>query len=252
MSDPHAVGDPGKTLFVGRMAYSTTEASLRREFDAFGPVRSLRLVRRTTDAAPRGYAFVEMHSSRDAAAAAKALDGRRVDGRRVVVDVERGRTVAGWRPKRLGGGLGGPRMGGKPVAQVVGGGANTPFPTQGKPYIPLPYGGAALTPRGYGPPMPGPPYGGVGRERERERDTRPGAERERPREEASRRRSRSRDRDRDRDKERDKEKRRRRSRSRRRTRSRSKSRERERRRHKDGERAEKKQRTEEVREPGEL
>jgi hypothetical protein len=29
-----------------------------------------------------------------------------VDSRRVVVDVERGRTVPNWRPMRLGGGLG--------------------------------------------------------------------------------------------------------------------------------------------------
>lgn len=37
--------------------------------------------------------------------------GRKIDGRRVVVDVERGRTVKGWRPRRLGGGLGGTRKG---------------------------------------------------------------------------------------------------------------------------------------------
>jgi len=35
-----------------------------------------------------------------------------VDNRRVLVDVERGRTVPNWRPRRLGGGLGSSRMGG--------------------------------------------------------------------------------------------------------------------------------------------
>lgn len=30
-----------------------------------------------------------------------------IRGRKVIVDVERGRTVKGWRPRRLGGGLGG-------------------------------------------------------------------------------------------------------------------------------------------------
>ena len=35
-------------------------------------------------------------------AAYKRADGRKIDGRRVVVDVERGRTVKGWRPRRLG------------------------------------------------------------------------------------------------------------------------------------------------------
>ena len=34
-------------------------------------------------------------------------DGKRINNRRIVVDVERGRTAKGWRPMRLGGGLGG-------------------------------------------------------------------------------------------------------------------------------------------------
>ena len=39
------------------------------------------------------------------------MDGRKIDGRRVVVDVERARTVKEWRPRRLGGGIGGTRIG---------------------------------------------------------------------------------------------------------------------------------------------
>jgi hypothetical protein len=35
-------------------------------------------------------------------AAYKHADGKRVDGRRITVDVERGRTVKGWKPRRLG------------------------------------------------------------------------------------------------------------------------------------------------------
>lgn len=35
-------------------------------------------------------------------AAYKHADGKKIDGRRVVVDVERGRTVKGWLPRRLG------------------------------------------------------------------------------------------------------------------------------------------------------
>lgn len=36
------------------------------------------------------------------AAAYKHADGKKIDGRRVLVDVERGRTVKGWQPRRLG------------------------------------------------------------------------------------------------------------------------------------------------------
>ena len=35
-------------------------------------------------------------------AAYKYADGKKIDGKRVVVDVERGRTVKSWRPRRLG------------------------------------------------------------------------------------------------------------------------------------------------------
>lgn len=44
-------------------------------------------------------------------AAYKDADGLKLDGRRVLVDVERGRTVKGWKPRRLGGGLGSTRSG---------------------------------------------------------------------------------------------------------------------------------------------
>lgn len=36
------------------------------------------------------------------AAAYKHADGKKIDGRRVLVDVERARTVKGWLPRRLG------------------------------------------------------------------------------------------------------------------------------------------------------
>lgn len=48
-------------------------------------------------------------------AAYKKADGKKIDGRRVLIDVERGRTVKGWRPRRLGGGLGSTRKGGNDV-----------------------------------------------------------------------------------------------------------------------------------------
>ncbi|KAI5304987.1 hypothetical protein KEM55_009183, partial [Ascosphaera atra] len=40
-------------------------------------------------------------------AAYKETDGIKIRDRRVLVDVERGRTVKGWKPRRFGGGLGG-------------------------------------------------------------------------------------------------------------------------------------------------
>jgi U1 small nuclear ribonucleoprotein len=70
---------------------------------------------------PRGYAFIEYQHTRDMKTAYKQADGRKIDNRRVLVDVERGRTVPNWRPRRLGGGLGSTRVGGDEVNQKYSG-----------------------------------------------------------------------------------------------------------------------------------
>ena len=45
---------------------------------------------------PRGYAFIEFEHKNDMKTAYKMADGKKIEGRRVVVDVERGRTVPNW------------------------------------------------------------------------------------------------------------------------------------------------------------
>ncbi len=45
----------------------------------------------------------------------KQADGKKIDGKRVLVDYERGRTVKGWAPRRLGGGRGDTRKTKEPV-----------------------------------------------------------------------------------------------------------------------------------------
>ena len=112
-SDPNATTDPYRTLFVGRLAYDVTEDVLRREFEHYGAVSSVSVVRDKENDKPRGYAFVEFEREGDMKAAYRGMDGRRVEDRRIVVDVERGRTLDDWRPRRLGGGLGRTRAGGK-------------------------------------------------------------------------------------------------------------------------------------------
>ena len=115
-SDPKIKGDPYKTLLVSRISYETTEAKLKQEFQQFGTVKRVRMVMDTETGKPRGYAFVEFEHERDMKTAYKQGDGKKIDGRRVLVDVERGRTVRNWKPRRLGGGLGSTRAGGRGVA----------------------------------------------------------------------------------------------------------------------------------------
>merc|ERR1712014_254198 len=108
--DPNASGDPFKTLFVARVSYDTTEKKLKRELEVFGGIKKVRMVY-DQKGKPRGYAFVEYENERDLKNAYKQGDGKKIDGRRVMVDVERGRTVEGWLPRRLGGGRGPGRVG---------------------------------------------------------------------------------------------------------------------------------------------
>ncbi|KAK1291591.1 U1 small nuclear ribonucleoprotein 70 kDa [Acorus calamus] len=134
-NDPNMTGDPYKTLFVARLNHESTEQRIKREFETYGPIKRVsvmehphgvlqllhfKLVRLITDKEtnkPRGYAFIEYMHTRDMKAAYKQADGRKLDNRRVIVDVERGRTVPNWRPRRLGGGLGSTRVGGEDLNQ---------------------------------------------------------------------------------------------------------------------------------------
>ncbi|KAK4650479.1 hypothetical protein QC762_707800 [Podospora pseudocomata] len=113
--DPNIRGDAFKTLIVARLDYNADEKDLEREFGRFGPIERIRIVRDThahekPNKKPkphRGYAFVVYEREKDMRAALDQCDGLRIRDRRVKVDVERGRTVKGWKPRRLGGGLGG-------------------------------------------------------------------------------------------------------------------------------------------------
>ncbi|CBQ69729.1 related to SNP1-U1 small nuclear ribonucleoprotein [Sporisorium reilianum SRZ2] len=105
-SNAAATPDAYKTLFLARLSYDVTEKDLHREFDMYGPIETIRLVR-DRNGKSRGYAFIAYERERDMKAAYKDADGIKIHGRRVMVDVERGRTVKDWKPMRLGGGLGG-------------------------------------------------------------------------------------------------------------------------------------------------
>merc|ERR1712109_388667 len=89
----------------------TSESKLRREFETYGPIKQIKMISDQKTGKPRGYCFIEFEQEKDMHSAYKHADGKKIDGRRVLVDVERARTVKGWLPRRLGGGLGGTRRG---------------------------------------------------------------------------------------------------------------------------------------------
>jgi U1 small nuclear ribonucleoprotein len=78
---------------------------LRKFFKEYGNIKSIKIVC-NKEGKSRGYAFIEYEHKSDFKRAYKESDGRKIDGRKVMVDCERGRVVENWLPKRLGGGKG--------------------------------------------------------------------------------------------------------------------------------------------------
>lgn len=108
--------DPLKTVFVARLYYTLSELDLSKLFNRFGSIDTIRVVRDKTTGLSRGYGFVAFERDMDAQTcirqlASTGLDVERptpdVKSRKILVDIERGRTIRNWRPRRLGGGLGG-------------------------------------------------------------------------------------------------------------------------------------------------
>ena len=106
-----------RTVFVGRLASDTSEEHLQRHFAACGSVVSLHLVRHLVTGESRRYAFVEFSHRYQARRAfvgfMQELNRSWLQGKRILVDWERGRAQEGWKPRRVGGGLGGFRNSGQ-------------------------------------------------------------------------------------------------------------------------------------------
>jgi RNA recognition motif-containing protein len=82
-------------MYVGNLAFSTTEASLRDAFAAHGTVASCQLVMNRDTGQPRGFGFVEMPDSDEANRAMSALDGSNFDGRAIKVNEAQPQTGGG-------------------------------------------------------------------------------------------------------------------------------------------------------------
>lgn len=80
-------------IYVGNLAFSTTSADLRTLFAEHGEVTNAQVVSDRETGRSRGFGFVEMAQSDEAAAAIKAIDGRNVDGRQLKVNIAKDRRA---------------------------------------------------------------------------------------------------------------------------------------------------------------
>ena len=89
--DTLALGDTDMNIFVGNLAFATTEQDLRQLFEPYGTVDTIRIMTDRDTGRSRGFGFVEMpdrHAAQDAIA---SLHGTSLAGRTLTVNEARPR-----------------------------------------------------------------------------------------------------------------------------------------------------------------
>jgi RNA recognition motif-containing protein len=104
----------GSKLYVGNLSYGTTGSDLETLFSAHGTVKSAELISDRATGQSKGFAFVQMGSDEEAAAAIAALNGQQHDGRALTVNEAKPRESrpTGGGSRSGGGGYGGGGGGG--------------------------------------------------------------------------------------------------------------------------------------------
>lgn len=87
-------------IYVGNLAYQTTEDDLRNAFSPFGDVSSVSLITDRFSGQSKGFGFVEMPSNSEADTAIKGLNQQPLDGRMITVNQAKPRSEG--RPARSG------------------------------------------------------------------------------------------------------------------------------------------------------
>ena len=98
-----------KKLYIGGVAYATSEETLQDLFETVGQVTSVKIIMDRETGRSKGFAFVEMATEEDAQEAITKFNGAELDGRRLVVNEARPQAP---RDDRRGGGSQGGQGGG--------------------------------------------------------------------------------------------------------------------------------------------
>ena len=102
----------GTKLYVGNLSFRTTSEELRDAFAAVGTVESASVIEDRDTGRSRGFAFVEMATAEEAAAAIEQFNGKDFGGRNLTVNEAKPREDRGGRGGGYGGGRGGGYGGG--------------------------------------------------------------------------------------------------------------------------------------------
>jgi RNA recognition motif-containing protein len=99
-------------IYVGNLSYETTEEDLKKAFEIYGAVETVRIIKDNYSGRSKGFGFVEMPTKSEAQSAIEGLNGKDLKGRSLNVSEARPRSEGrrgGSRQKgaRRGGGRGG-------------------------------------------------------------------------------------------------------------------------------------------------
>ncbi len=86
-----------QNLFIGSLAYATTDDTLKAFFEQVGEVESARVITDRDSGRSKGFGFVEFKNDADNQKAIDSLDGKELDGRAISVGLARPKED---RPKR--------------------------------------------------------------------------------------------------------------------------------------------------------
>lgn len=81
-----------KKIYVGNIAYSTTEDGLKQTFANYGEVISVDIIKDKISGKSKGFAFVQMSQDGDADNAMNSLNGFELDGRKLKVNEAKERS----------------------------------------------------------------------------------------------------------------------------------------------------------------
>lgn len=84
-------------IYVGNLSYRTTEENLESAFATYGRVKDVSIMRDRETGKSRGFGFVEMEETQEAADAVEGLNGTPLDGRTLTVNEARPRTSGSGR-----------------------------------------------------------------------------------------------------------------------------------------------------------
>lgn len=78
-----------QNLFIGSLAYATTDDTLKAFFEQIGEVSSARVITDRDSGRSKGFGFVEMVNDDDNQKAIDELNGKELDGREISVGLAR-------------------------------------------------------------------------------------------------------------------------------------------------------------------